>query len=321
MEVTPSTESALVCDGSSTTPVLSISNQDLYYECTGAEIGNVWEAPVVTASDTCEGNIPVHQYNTGDDDEDGIPGSEDPDDFGPGPTTEVEGQYYVQYLAWDESFNIESAILTVYVSDTTKPVITLNGPEYTQVECFMPSPESEADSYVDPGASASDICYGDLSSQVITYGEVNPQFPGVYTLEDQVKDLAFNQADPIIRTVEVIDSLGPVVTTAPSISLTPVNGALKMLQLSECAMATDQCEGSMDVNSQAAITSITSDEPVNEGDIVFEEGGSTFSLRAKANPRGDGRTYSVNFVAYDSSGNSSPGVCTFVVPAGRRTPP
>jgi hypothetical protein len=317
-EPQPSTGSALLCDGSATTPVLSISDQDIYYECTGTEIGNLWEAPVVTASDICEGSIPVHRYNTGDDDEDGIPGSEDPDDFGPGPTTEAEGLTYVQYLAWDESFNIAGTMLSVYVRDTLKPVITLNGPEYTQVECFMPGPESqEAGSYVDPGASASDQCYGDLSSQVLTFGEVNPHSPGTYSLEYQVQDLAQNWADPVIRAVEVIDSLAPVVTAAPPIPLTPVNGTMRTLQLSQCAMATDRCEGPMDLNSYGAITSITSDEPGDDvGDIFFEEGGSTFSLRAEANPGGAGRTYTVNFVLYDSAGNSSPGACTYAVPAG-----
>jgi hypothetical protein len=314
LERMPSTGSALVCDGSTTTPTLSIQDQDIYYECTGLEIGNVWEAPMVTASDTCEGSLPVHRYNTGDDDEDGIPGSEDPDDFGPGPTTEAEGVSYVQYLAWDESFNIAGAMLSVYVSDTLKPVITLNGPEHAQVECFLPE-SPEAVSYVDPGVSASDQCYGDLSSQVLRFGEVNQHIPGTYSLTYQVKDQAYNWADPVTRTVEVIDSLAPVVTMAPPISLAPADGTMRTLQLSECAMATDRCEGPVDINSHAAITSITSDAPNDVGDISFEQGGSTFSLRAEANPRRAGRTYTVNFVIYDSSGNSSPGACTLVVPA------
>jgi len=170
---------------------------------------------------------------------------------------------------------------------------------------------------VDPGASASDQCYGDLSSQVVTFSTLNQSAPGLYSIEYQVKDLADNWADPVIRTVEVTDSLSPVVTAAPPIPLTPVDGGLRTFQLSQCATAADRCEGFLDINSRAAITSITSDEPGTVRDIVFEEGGSTFSLRAKANPSRDGRTYTVNFVVYDSSGNSSPSACTFVVPVGQ----
>ena len=29
------------------------------------------------------------------------PGSQDPDDYGPGPNTSAEGTYSVQYIAWD----------------------------------------------------------------------------------------------------------------------------------------------------------------------------------------------------------------------------
>lgn len=92
-------------------PTLSISDSDIFLKCDK----DVWEAPVVTATDACGQPLEVHQYNTGDDDGDGIPGSIDPDDFGPGPDTSTEGLYYVQYLAWDQTYNISGAILSVHV--------------------------------------------------------------------------------------------------------------------------------------------------------------------------------------------------------------
>ncbi|HEX8704804.1 MAG TPA: hypothetical protein VF815_38585 [Myxococcaceae bacterium] len=80
------------------------------------QCGAPWEAPEVTALDACGQPMPVYQYNTGDDDEDGIPGTIDPDDFGPGPDLSQKGTYYVQYLTWDEEFyNIMGAILTLHV--------------------------------------------------------------------------------------------------------------------------------------------------------------------------------------------------------------
>jgi hypothetical protein len=91
-------------------PTLSIRNDVIVLKC-----GKPWKAPKVTAKDACGQPLEVHKYNTGDDDGDGIPGSIDPDDFGPGPDASTEGTYYVQYLAWDPLYNIASAILEVDV--------------------------------------------------------------------------------------------------------------------------------------------------------------------------------------------------------------
>ncbi len=92
-------------------PTLSVSDSVITLQC-GVD---TWVAPDVTAVDACGQPLAVHKYNTGDDDGDGIPGSIDPDDFGPGPDTSVEGVYEVQYLAWDEFYNIQGAILQVHV--------------------------------------------------------------------------------------------------------------------------------------------------------------------------------------------------------------
>ena len=305
-----------------TAPELSLQDQNIYYECTGHAIGNVWEAPTATATDTCGGSIPVHQYNTGDDDEDGVPGSVDPDDFGPGPTTEVEGLYYVQYLAWDESYNIQGAILSVYVTDTLKPVMGLNGDAAVQLECYN-NPEENPDPYVDAGAWAEDQCYGDLTPSVLTFGEVNGQVPGVYTLEYQVRDGAYNWADPLARTVEVVDTFQPLVTGNPPIKVWPADGLMRTVQLSECAVAIDQCDGYMAINENAVITSITSDEPGEDaGDIIIIDN-STFQVRAEASPSGNGRVYRVEFAIADSSGNETTSTvdCKVYVPLNEDDPP
>jgi len=304
-----------------TSPVLSIQDQDIYYECTGYAIGNVWDAPVGTALDICEGSIPVHQYNTGDDDEDGIPGSIDPDDFGPGPSTEVEGLYYVQYLAWDETYNIQGAILSVYVRDTIKPMLFLNpdndggDPAYEQVECFLPRGAPfppDPSPYVNPGASAEDQCYGDLNQEVITFGEVKKQIPGTYSLSYEVRDGAYNWATPVSRTVEVIDSLQPTVVDLHT-SLVPADSTMRVVELSQCAEAQDVCEGYMAINTYGGIVNITSNDPTtNASDIVFTPGESIFSLRAK----NAGRKYTVEFIVSDASGNMTQSSCEIdVLPA------
>lgn len=80
------------------------------------ECDEEWEAPEVTAADSCGNPLTVYKYNTGDDDGDGIPGSIDPDDFGPGPAS-TPGIYYVQYIAWDADYNIQTVIITVTVPE------------------------------------------------------------------------------------------------------------------------------------------------------------------------------------------------------------
>jgi hypothetical protein len=96
------------------TPTLSVTDTVITLQC-----GDPWEAPEATATSACGQPLEVHRYNSGDDDQDGIPGDIDPDDFGPGPDTSVNGIYYVQYLAWDDYYNIQGAIFEVHVVNCT----------------------------------------------------------------------------------------------------------------------------------------------------------------------------------------------------------
>jgi hypothetical protein len=326
------TSRALTCQGDTAPPALSRASQEIYLECTGSALGNVWVAPDITATDACEGSVPVYRFNTGDDDQDGIrgsntgdddqdgiPGSVDPDDFGFGPTTEREGRYQVEYLAWDSHFNLARTRLWVNVLDTLPPVLSLNGAETELVECFQPSPSFPQDQapYIDPGAVAEDQCDGAVSPNIIVFSMLDKQSPGVYTLEYQVHDGAYNWADPVTRTVEVRDTLPPIVTQRPISPLTPADGTLRSFSLSQCLEVQDQCDDSMVTNLNCRITSISSDEPgADAGDIIINVDAVTFSLRAEASSGGDGREYTVMAQCTDSKGNSASGQCTFEVPAG-----
>uniref|UniRef100_UPI001CDA5805 immunoglobulin-like domain-containing protein n=1 Tax=Stigmatella hybrida TaxID=394097 RepID=UPI001CDA5805 len=305
-------------------PELSIVDQDIVYECSGHAAGNEWVPPLVTAKDLCEGILPVHKYNTGDDDGDGIPGSIDEDDFGPGPTTEVEGLYYVQYLAWDEAYNIQGAILSVYVKDTIKPNLALLGEESVQVQCFHPmGDEEDPEPYIDEGAIGEDICYGDVTPSVQSFSNLNKQIPGTYTIEYQVRDGAYNAADPLSRTVEVIDNIAPSVVGRPAIIQNPDPTFMRPVDLTECAEAVDSCEGYMDINGLGFIESITSNEPGDDSNDIVIETNSRFLVRAKPNSNGTDRVYDVHFTISDTSGNvtSAPaGTCQVRVPANPFAP-
>jgi hypothetical protein len=315
------------------TPCLPLSDQGLAYECTGSG-NNAWAPLIVKAQDVCEGPLPAHAYNTGDDDMDGVPGCDcnlypcggegapppgvtcDTDDFGPGPTTEAEGLYYVQYLAWDASYNIQSAILSVMVRDTLPPRIELMGSPVIQTECFLPlsdAPEDPAP-YVDPGATAQDLCYGDLSQDILSLGGPIKSLPGSYSTEYTVKDAAGNWADPITRTVEVVDTLAPTLTASAPMQIWPPNGSMHVFSLSQCAQARDRCEGHMNLNARGTIDSITSNEPGDDADDIIITSNGTFALRAERRPQGTGRVYTVAFSVADNSGNVTQGQCTVDVP-------
>ncbi|MBN1203340.1 MAG: DUF5011 domain-containing protein [Myxococcaceae bacterium] len=154
--------------------------------------------PGATAYDACSGTLPVQKFNSGDDDGDGIPGSVDPDDYGPGPLGGAEGTYPVQYQAIDAAWNLVQLTRTVQTLDTLPPTLTLNGAESVTL--------AVGEEFVDPGASAVDLCYGDLNPSVVRVGNVNIHVPGTYVLTYTVEDSAGFSATPVQRTVTVAAS-------------------------------------------------------------------------------------------------------------------
>lgn len=114
--------------------------------------------------------------------------------------THTPGVYTITYTATNSAGTAETH-RTVTVEDTTGPVITLNGTNPLQVECHT--------SFTDPGATANDACSG--SVPVTTLGSVNPNVPGTYTLTYTATD-GSHAATPVTRTVNVVDTQGPVIT-------------------------------------------------------------------------------------------------------------
>ncbi len=111
------------------------------------------------------------------------------------------GVYTITYVATDPSGNSASNTRTVYVVDTTPPVITLNGTDPMTIECYS--------TFTDPGATASDTCAG--SVPVSVSGMVNANSPGTYTLTYSATDPSGNNATNT-RTVYVAAPVPPVVT-------------------------------------------------------------------------------------------------------------
>jgi choice-of-anchor A domain-containing protein len=122
------------------------------------------------------------------------------------------------------------------------PVLTLVGPAVQSQECRTP--------YVDPGARATDACFGDLSSSIVRTGSVNSDVPASYTLTYAVSDPAGNSAPPVSRSVNVSDTLSPTLTVSGPANLRLECGSAFV---DPGAVANDQCAGPLPVEATGDI--------------------------------------------------------------------
>lgn len=99
----------------------------------------------------------------------------------------------------------------VAVPDTTRPVITLSGAAAMTVQA--------GGTFTDPGATATDDRDGDISARIVVSGAVNAAVVGAYTLSYNVSDTAGNAAQPVSRTVTVVDAGAPVITLVGASSM------------------------------------------------------------------------------------------------------
>ena len=115
------------------------------------------------------------------------------------------GSYTVRYRVSDAGGNSAAEVTRIVnVVDTTKPVITLTGSADLSMEC--------GSAYVDSGATAADLCGGNLSSSIVLTNPVNANVLGVYTVRYNLSDASANSAVEVTRTVSVVDSTLPVIT-------------------------------------------------------------------------------------------------------------
>jgi len=110
------------------------------------------------------------------------------------------GTYYVTYTSTDENNNTTTRTRTVYVVDTTPPVITLNTPISPTVQRYSV--------YTDPGATASGP---DGTFNVTTVNNVDTSTVGTYTVTYTATD-DYENTSTATRTVTVEDTTGPVIT-------------------------------------------------------------------------------------------------------------
>ncbi|WP_428741440.1 immunoglobulin-like domain-containing protein [Tenacibaculum sp.] len=109
------------------------------------------------------------------------------------------GTYTIYYDATDALGNTADQVTrTVYVVDTTAPVITLNGASPQTIELGA--------GYSELGATTDD------GSDVVINTSEFRDVVGTYTIYYNATDASWNTAEQVTRTVNVVDSTAPVIT-------------------------------------------------------------------------------------------------------------
>jgi len=181
--------------------------------------------------------------------------------------TNTIGNYSVTYNVTDSSGNPAAKVTRIVeVLDLTPPVITLLGSDPVTAEAGMP--------YVDAGATALDNVDGDITASIIIVNPVDTNTLGTYTITYDVSDSTGNDATPVTRTVNVVDTTAPVITRLGS---NPETVEVGSAYTDAGATAVDSFEGSI------------------TGAIVVASDVNTSTLG----------TYTVTYNVNDSSGNNA----------------
>lgn len=201
---------------------------------------------------------------------------------------------------------------TITVQDCEPPTIVC--PPAATIECNAPN---GCTPYTVAPASITDAC-GPASLDSSLDQCLNVGVNAVTQLGFDGAGLAALCSTP----VTVVDTTYPVVSPAPGPlrELGPPDGHFHTVTLADCGVrVSDSCLGDVVAKGDVQITCVTSDED-EEGDIrIVDAQSQTVALRASRNAGGDGRVYTIDFVATDAFHHSVPGSCKLAVPAnGRR---
>src|SRR5439155_629210 len=162
-------------------PVITLAGANpLTVECHGT-----FTNPGATASDVCAGDLTGAIVASGSVDANTV------------------GSYSRTYTVSDGQGHSDIKTRTVNVVDTQPPSITVAGANPLTVECHG--------TFTDPGATASDVCAGDLTSSIAASGSVDANTVGSYTRTYTVTD-GHGNSDTQTRTVNVVDTQPPRLT-------------------------------------------------------------------------------------------------------------
>ncbi|NLN91787.1 MAG: DUF5011 domain-containing protein [Candidatus Hydrogenedens sp.] len=230
------------------------------------------------------------------------------------------GIFEITYRAQDLAGNVGTATRIVEVQDDQEPVITLVGDSPAIVECGY--------SYVDPGVSAYDVCDGDLTDSIVTtfyteegieVEEIDTQSAGIFLIFYQVSDKVGNEAVPVIREVEVVDTNTPLFLWIGSSfeEELPVEDGFYVLECSEAFVepvdftAADLCDGYLEgpvshlEPGEAGVLAFAWALDADKKPLYGETDPLVYPYDTFISHPGD---YLLCYVAYDASGNTYPAV-------------
>ena len=75
-----------------------------------------------------------------------------------------------------------------------------------------------ATTYIDQGAKWNDIVDGNGTADA--NGSVNSNAPGIYQITYSATDAAGNEAEPVVRTIHVVDNDAPIITLLGDANIT-----------------------------------------------------------------------------------------------------
>jgi hypothetical protein len=222
----------------------------------------------------------------------------------------VLGVTDVKFKAFDTETNTNTCAAEVTIEDTIEPDIEAPA-DLEDVECTSPAGASP-----DLGTpTVDDIC----DIQPVVDNDAPPVFPigttvVVWTATDQSDNVGSDT-----QSVEVVDTTPPMLEVEASpATLWPPNH--KMIDIHVSVQTSDIC----DLVPEIRLVSITSNEaPNGNGDgntkpdfdsADFGTDDRHFRLRAERKGNGDGRVYTIEYVAEDDSGNTTTAYTTVFVP-------
>jgi hypothetical protein len=182
------------------------------------------------------------------------------------------------------------------------------------VECTL---NAAAVSFATP--TASDNCSSPTVSCLPGSGS---SFPVGTTADTCTTTDAAGNSSTCAFSINVRDSLPPVVTSSGTAPIWPPNHKAKTITLADCGIQiVDQCQGNMDLaTANAAITCVTSDEPLNsagDGNTASDISiisPTAVSVLAERMGTENGRVYTIHFTTRDGVGNVANGDCKVCVP-------
>ena len=216
------------------------------------------------------------------------------------------GEHTLVVSATDDSGNVVTTPVTLKVTDTQSPTITVPGNITAEQTNRDGTPVNLGTPVV------NDVC--DVNPTVTN--DAPAVFPlGTTTVTWTAKDASGNVVTAT-QNVTIVDTTAPGVSsvTASPNQLWPPNH--QMVDVTVTVGAADAC----DAAPTAQILSVTSNEPINglgDGDTAPDwviTGNLTVKLRSERSGKGAGRIYTITVACTDASGNRSTRTVAVTVP-------